>query len=254
MSRVARRALGGLIYHVLNRANSRRRLFRTDADYRAFLDVLIEALRRFPGVKLLAFCIMPNHWHLVLEPSADGELSRFMRWLTQTHTQRWRHARNTVGFGALYQGRYKSFVVQEDRHFLVLCRYVERNALRAKLVRRAEDWPWCSAGIPARQDAMPRALWSMLAEWPVACPPRWLALLNEPQGEKEQQRVRVSIVRNRPLGQPGWVERTASRLGLSHTLRPPGRPRRIEEGAGKRKATTIKRTIKRTPSPFSMSR
>src|SRR5687768_7448118 len=115
-----------MIYHVLNRANARRRLFASDADYAAFIAVLVEALRRWPGVRLLACCVMPNHWHLVVQPSADGEVSSFMRWLTQTHTQRWRHAKRTVGYGARYQGRYKAFVVEEDRHLLILCRYVER--------------------------------------------------------------------------------------------------------------------------------
>src|SRR5437879_5475697 len=149
MPRKARASVGGLIYHVLNRAHSRRRLFYSDKDYLAFFKVLLEALERWPGVQILALCIMPNHWHLVLRPSRDGELSAFMRWLTQTHTQRWRHAKHTVGHGSLYQGRFKSFVVQDDRHLLVLCRYVERNPLRGrrKLATRAEDWRWSSAAI-----------------------------------------------------------------------------------------------------------
>jgi putative transposase len=206
---------------VLNRSNSRRRLFAADGDYLAFASVLVDALQRWPGVSLLAFCIMPNHWHLVLLPRRDGELSAFMRWLTQTHAQRWRHARNTVGYGALYQGRYKSFIVQDDHHLLVLCRYVERNALRAKLVRRAETWRWCSAwGRLHRKDDLSSAL----REWPVDRPKDWLALLNEPQAETEAARVRTSIARGRPFGSDGWVERTARRLNLSHTLRGPGRP------------------------------
>jgi REP element-mobilizing transposase RayT len=97
MPRTARSAVGGMIYHVLNRARGRRRLFYTDKEYAAFLQVLLEAHRRFPGVRILALCLMPNHWHLVLLPGEDGELSLFMRWLTQTHTQRWRHAKDTVG-------------------------------------------------------------------------------------------------------------------------------------------------------------
>jgi putative transposase len=118
MPRKPRASVGGLIYHVLNRSHSRRRMFHGDKDYLAFLKVLLEAVKRCPGVHILAFCIMPNHWHLVLRPSRDGELSIFMRWLTQTHTQRWRHAKHTVGYGPLYQGRFKSFIVQEDRHLL----------------------------------------------------------------------------------------------------------------------------------------
>jgi putative transposase len=225
-----------MIYHVVNRANSRRRLFYTDKDYLAFLQVLLEAHRRFPGVQILALCVMPNHWHLVLLPGEDGELSRFMRWLTQTHTQRWRHAKHTVGYGALYQGRYKSFVVQADDHFLILCRYVERNALRAKLVTRAEAWRWGSAWI-RRHGGGGAELNAMLSEWPVDRPSHWTKLLNEPQDDKapEAVSVRTSIERNRPLGTPRWVESTARQLGLTHTLRAPGRPRKRrgdKDGAG----------------------
>ncbi|HUG92188.1 MAG TPA: hypothetical protein VML55_15210, partial [Planctomycetaceae bacterium] len=81
---------------------------------------------------------MPNHWHLVVWPAGDGDLSEYMRWLTVTHTQRWHAAHHTSGTGALYQGRFKS------EHFLTVCRYVERNALRANLAGSAEAWRWGS--------------------------------------------------------------------------------------------------------------
>jgi putative transposase len=215
-----------MVYHVLNRANSRRKLFFTDKDYLAFLNVLIEAHRRWPRVQFLSVCIMPNHWHLVLRPSRDGELSLFMRWLSQTHTQRWRHARRTVGYGALYQGRFKSFLVQEDEHFLVVCRYVEQNPLRARLVDRAENWRWSSAWIRRCQDPSLREL---LSEWPVARPRNWPALLNQPQKPEEKSAVKTSIDRSRPLGGEEWTARQVKRLGLTHTIRPPGRPRKESE-------------------------
>lgn len=210
-----------MVYHVLNRANSRRRLFWNEKDYLAFVKVLGEARARWPGVEIFSLCVMPNHWHLVVRTSRDGELSSFMRWLTQTHTQRWRHAKHTVGYGALYQGRFKSFLVQEGGHFLILCRYVERNPLRGKLVERAEAWRWCSAAIRLTGDETMRKL---LDEWPVQPPHDWLALLNEPQGELDEQRISESIKRNRPLGEADWVERMVKRLGLEHTVRRPGRP------------------------------
>jgi putative transposase len=214
-----------MVYHVLNRSGGRRRLFTSEADYVAFLRVLVEALRRYPGVQLLAFCIMPNHWHLVLRPCKDGELSAFMRWLTQTHAQRWRQVKQTVGEGSLYQGRFKSFVVEEDHHFLVLCRYVERNALRAKLVRRAEAWRWGSAWTRGNSTTSAgRELGELLADWPVPRPATWLAILNEPQSDRDEERVRTSIARGRPLGGDTWVERTARRMSITHALRPPGRP------------------------------
>jgi putative transposase len=211
-----------MVYHVLNRAHSRQQMFFSDADYQAFVKVLIEAHRRWP-VKILSFCLMPNHWHLVLEPTRDGELSLFMRWLTQTHTQRWRHAKRTVGDGSLYQGRYKSFLVESDEHFLILCRYVERNALRAKLVRRAEDWKWGSAWVRRHGD---KSLGEMLSDWPVDRPGNWIALLNEDQDGSQERSVRASITRNRPLGREKWVQAVAKRYDLEHTLRQPGRPRK----------------------------
>jgi putative transposase len=172
MPRRGRQAPGGYIYHVLNRAAGRRQLFDHDGDYEAFLRVLAEAQSRRPEpLPILAFCLMPNHWHLVPWPGRDGELSDFMFWLTMTHTQRWRHFRRSVGEGPLYQGRFKCFPVQAEGldgggHFLTLCRYVERNALRAGLVGRAENWPWSS--LYARlHPASPAARLVRLHPWPV---------------------------------------------------------------------------------------
>jgi putative transposase len=128
MPRSARCAPGGVIFHVLNRGNARSPVFRSDADYAAFPRALAETLGLFPGVRLLAYCLMPNHWHLVLRPTRDGELGRFMQRLTVTHVRRWHEHRRSTGGGHVYQGTYKSFPVQRDGHFLVLCRYVERNA------------------------------------------------------------------------------------------------------------------------------
>ena len=143
MPRPPRAAEGGLVYHALNRANARLAIFEADEDYAAFERVLAEAVARY-DMPLLAYCLMPNHFHLLLWPHADGDLSNFMRWLTMTHTQRWHGHRRTAGAGHLYQGRFKSFPVQSDEHFLTVCRYVERNALNASAVDRAEDWRWGS--------------------------------------------------------------------------------------------------------------
>jgi len=162
MGRPLRAALGGIVYHVLNRANARARIFHDDADYAAFLRIAAEAVQRV-RMRLLAYCVMPNHWHLVLHPRADGDLSRFMGWLTLTHTQRWHAQRHSIGAGHLYQGRFKSFPVQKEVYFLRLCRYVERNALRAGLVQRAEDWPWSS--LAARRLSAPGPDWPQLARW-----------------------------------------------------------------------------------------
>jgi putative transposase len=220
MPRIARSAPGGQVYHVLNRANGRLRLFKKEDDFLAFERVLQLAHERVP-IRILDWCVMPNHWHLVLYPARDGELTAFMRWLTLTHAQRWKHAHAAVGHGHLYQGRFKSFPVEQDEHLLAVLRYVERNPVRAKLARRAQDWRWGSCHV--RQDRG-HELHSLLAPWPVQRPGRWLAMVNEPQDQQEQVMVQESIKRSRPAGTEGWVRRTARELGLEHSLRPRGRP------------------------------
>jgi putative transposase len=145
-----------------------------------------------------------------------------MRWLTITHTQRWRTHSHTVGEGHLYQGRYKCFPVQTDRHFLLLCRYVERNALAAKLVEHAQDWRWTSLW----QRRNPGAdLHKLHAPWPVDRPSDWLAAVNRPLRAADQTDIQQCIRRNRPFGEPAWQHRTAAKLGLEHTFRQRGRPK-----------------------------
>ena len=129
MGRPHRAAEGGYVYHVLNRANARIAIFDDDGDFEAFEQILREAVARFE-TRLLVYCLMPNHWHLIAWPRTDGELSSFVGWLTLTHTQRWHAHRRSAGSGHVYQGRFKSFPIQEDDHFYTVSRYVERNALR----------------------------------------------------------------------------------------------------------------------------
>jgi putative transposase len=208
------------LYHVLNRANGRRRIFRRKADYEAFERVLGEGLARY-AVELFCYQLMPNHWHLVLSPRRDGEMSRFLRWVTATHTMRYHAHFHTSGEGHVYQGRFKSFPIQDDAHFLVVCRYVERNAVRAQLVRRAEEWRWGSLWrwLQASEPS-PR----LLSAWPIPRRPHWTAHVNEPLTAGELDRVRRSAQRCAPYGETSWIETTARRLGLGSTLRPRGRP------------------------------
>jgi putative transposase len=225
MGRSLRAADAGYVYHALNRANGRHPLFENDADYEAFERVLVEACERVP-IRLLSYCVMPNHWHLVVWPSGDGDLSRFVGWLTLTHTQRWHAHRQTTGTGHVYQGRFKSFPVQEDNHLLTLCRYVERNPLRARLVRRAEDWRW---GSLWRREHGTREQRAILATWPVPRPRSWIEIVNSVQTAAEEEALRRSVQRGRPLGGEAWVLKAAKRLGLEGTLRPRGRPAKPKE-------------------------
>ncbi|REJ66253.1 MAG: transposase [Planctomycetota bacterium] len=222
MPRSVRIAPGGVPFHVINRAVGRQRLFFGDDDYLAFEKVVIDTLAKAP-LRVCAYCLMPTHWHLVVWPERDGQLKEFMKRLTVTHTARWKQSKGQVGMGHLYQGRYKSFPIQSDEHFLHVARYVEANALRAGLVRRAEDWEWSSLWI--RENVEQREF-SVLANWPLPQPPSWLAHVNRPPATAELDRLRRSVKRGTPYGDEGWVARTAKRLGLEATTRPLGRPRK----------------------------
>jgi putative transposase len=228
MPRLARKAPGGIVYHVLNRANGRLRLFKKDGDYLAFEKVLLSAHERVP-IRILDWCLMPNHWHVVLWPKHDGQLTAFMRWLTLTHAQRWKHAHAAVGHGHLYQGRFKSFPIQQDQHLLTVLRYVQRNPVRANLVKAAQQWRWGSCAV--RLDRS-HELHALLADWPVRRRKDWLQWVNTPQTPQEEAAVLEHIRRNRPWGDQQWVTRTAEALNLGQTLRPRGRPK-IEEKPGK---------------------
>ena len=227
MGRPKRAADGGLIYHVLNRANVRMTIFEKAEDFAAVERVLEEAVER-TKTRLLAYCVMSTHWHLVLWPWADDELSRFTGWLTLTHTQRWHAHRHSSGSGHLYQGRFKSFPVQDDEHFLTVCRYVERNALRANLVRRAEDWRW---GSLYRWQCGKGKESSLLSAWPLRRLPNWVAEVNAPQTEAELLALRRAVNRGCPFGEAFWSDQVTRRLGLESTLRPQGRPKKDGNGS-----------------------
>jgi putative transposase len=232
MPRLRRTAPGGYVYHVLNRANARRRIFDTPWDYCAFEDILGEIQERIP-MRILAWCVMPNHWHLLLWPREDDQLSDYLRLVTLTHTQRWHAFRGSAGTGHLYQGRFKSFIVQHDAHFLSVCRYVEANALRANLVRRAEDWRWSSLSRTCRVKTNP----PHIDAWPLPRPAGWAQFVNQPVGSPDLETLRRCAQRGTPYGEKSWVEDVARQLGLESTLHRRGRPE--------------KRVMEKGPDPFS---
>lgn len=228
MPRTARHAPGGMFFHVLNRGNGRDQIFEKDRDYAAFEKVLAETQELVP-VRIISYCLMPNHWHLVLRPLHDGDLGRFMQRLTTTHVRRWHLHHGSVGRGHLYQGTYKSFPIEEDDHLYTVIRYVERNPVRPTLVERAQKWPWSSLWRwlnPAEHADKP-----VLCTWPIPRPADWVIRVNRALTKKEIEAVLASVKRGRPFGSESWQEKTAVQLGLQSTFRPRGRPRSKGENA-----------------------
>lgn len=224
MPRTHRVDLGDTLYHVINRANARIQIFDNDADYKTFEAVLTEAKER-TDMRICAYCVMPNHWHLILYPKKDADMSTFMHWLTLTHTSRWHMAHGTTGTGHIYQGRYKSFPIQTDNYFLAACRYVERNALRARLVERAENWRWSSLW---RREFGNKQQRQILAVWPVEQPKNYIAWVNQPMNDSDLQAIRRCVEKGCPYGTEIWTLKTAKQLGIESTLHQRGRPKKLK--------------------------
>jgi putative transposase len=227
MPRQPRRPTDNGIYHVLNRGNCRMDIFSKPGDFQSFLKLLEEGRRRC-SMRILGYCLMDNHWHMVLWPRHGADLSRFIGWVSTTHVRRWREHRRNSGEGHLYQGRYKSFLVQDGEYFLTLMRYVEANPLRAGIVQQAQAWPWSSLGGAPGSDQVK----VQLADWPIPRPPRWAQQVNQLVDARTLARVRLSVARGRPFGEDAWTARVAKRYGMESSLRDPWRPRKA---AGKQR-------------------
>jgi putative transposase len=200
-------------------------MFRKEADFEAFERVIVETHERQP-IRIPSYCVLSKHWHFVVSPEEDGQLTAFFRRLAHTHAMRRRVSHRTVGYGYLYQGRFKSFPVQDDDHLIALLRYVERNPVSAGLVERAQMWRWGSLWSRMHGE---QAIKASLSPWPVERPVNWAARVNTPLTAKELDRVRVSIERGRPYGGDDWVRQTVTNLGLERTVRPEGRPRKVSQ-------------------------
>ena len=207
--------------------NDRRRVFAGPADYRAFLRALAQTQLRYP-FRLYGYCVMTNHFHLLLEPEPGQSISRVLQSLTVAHT--WRHHRQHGTVGHVWQGRFKGPVIQSDEHALTVLRYIEANPLRAGMVVDLRDYPWSSyrAHGLGQADALVTALpgasgWEATAQTE---PARWRTWGHTPLTESELAAVRRSVTSGRPYGAAGWVETTTARLGLRFAARFRGRPRK----------------------------
>lgn len=219
MPRPLRQLLAGGYYHLINRGNNRGLVFRHPRDYRSFLALVDQAQDRV-HLEMLAFCVMPNHFHLVVSPRNPGDVSQWMHWLTTTHAHR-QHLRYGTS-GCVWQGRYKSFQIMTDGHLLTVMRYVERNALRSGLVERAEQWPWGS--LAHRVDGIRGA---RLADPPFALPPDWAAYVNAPQTPAELAALRKAVNCQRPFNFEPSCEEAAREADSCEPRRSRGRPRKV---------------------------
>jgi putative transposase len=221
MPRTARVDVGEQVYHVINRANGRLQIFNSPDDYLLFEHLLAETVK-LTGMRLLSYTLMPNHWHLLLWPRNDGDLREFMHQLSNSHTRQVHAETGTNGSGHLYQGRYKSFLVDSDSYMLTVMKYIERNPARAGLVRRAEEWQWGSAWRRVRGTAGQK---SLLTAGPTDLPADYLSWLNEVEEDANLTAIRESVNKSRPYGRETWVEKMIRDYKLESTLRAPGRPR-----------------------------
>jgi len=216
MPRVARQLQHGYCYHVLNRGNGRANLFLDRFDYSAFMK-LLAGMKAAYEVRLLAYCLMPNHFHLVLEAEATGAVSEAMQWAQTSYVSRFRVKYGSTGH--IFQGRFKSFPIQKDAHLLTVMRYVERNPVRANLVESPRNWQWSSARWRGRPN-------HWLDKSPVSLGDDWHAYVAAPQTSAEVAALRRSVSRGAPFGARAWQQEAAEVLGLASTLRPRGRPRK----------------------------
>jgi putative transposase len=201
MSRTARNFVDGVPYHVLNRGNRRQRIFAQALDYESFLATMADALDEV-ALRILAFVVMPNHFHFVVWPQVGCEISAFMTWMMNAHIRRHHRFHELWGTGHLYQGRYKAFPVQCDHHLLTVLRYVEANPVRARLVARAEAWEWSSLARSTSQDGR-----NLLSPSPIGRPDNWLDIVNENLPIDVEGALRTSAQRQIAFGDPEWIRR-----------------------------------------------
>jgi len=214
------------IYHVINRRVAGLPLFDDEGDYRAFEKILDEAAPLY-AVRILAYCLMPNHWHLLLIREIQGDVGLLAADFADARAAM-ACASEICGVWPVYQGRFKSFPIQDDDHLLVVARYIERNALRANLVKRAENWPWCS--LYRRTQRIPTPWLAGPQKWPVPMRRDWLSWVNHAETARELDALRRSVNRGAPFGDDNWQKRTAHKLKLQQSLREPWRPKNRNKG------------------------
>ncbi|NCS31871.1 hypothetical protein CO026_00655 [Candidatus Kaiserbacteria bacterium CG_4_9_14_0_2_um_filter_41_32] len=222
MPRAQRVDIADHYYHVINRASARLTLFESKDDYGIFESVLVEAVEKY-DMGLVAYCCMPNHFHFVLKPKNDGDLSKFMYWFSMTLTLRWHAIKKTTGSGHIFQGRYKSFLIQDDEHLLTVIRYVERNPLRAKLVNDVCEWKYSSLYRRVYGSEKQKKL---LTKAGTTLPKDYISFMQIPLTPAELESARNSVNKGVPYGKEEWRDTMVDRFKLQATMRGKGRPKK----------------------------
>ena len=188
MSRFSRNLPAGSIVHVVNRGNDKRPLFARAREFEEFLRLVAWAKSLCP-VRIVAYCIMSNHWHFVFWVEVEWDVSAFLHRLTTTHAKRWRRKTGTIGQGHVYQDRFKASEIFSERYYFNCLRYVEQNALNAGLVRSAREWRWSSL---AERLGNGRGI---LGPDPAGLPIEWAELVDRPLPECDVDEIRSSLRR-----------------------------------------------------------
>ncbi len=207
----------GICYHIISRGNRKATVFHSPSDFRHFIRILLQGQKR-SKMRILAYAIMPNHFHIVIWLHEGGNIAKWMHWLLTKHVKAYAEKYETTG--RIWQGRYKSFPICEDDHLLTVIRYVERNPLTAGLVQAAEDWQWSSL-----RGRMQRSKDSLITPSPLTLPEDWQSFVNEPLFPKEYSRFENSIAKGVPLGPQDWKDQMVEKLRLQRTIRNAGFPR-----------------------------
>ena len=231
MPRLARVVFAGLPHHVTQRGNRRERVFFGDEDRRTYLAWLKEYCDAH-GVAVLGYCLMPNHVHLVAVPAAEDGLERALKPLHMRHAQRVNRARGWHGH--LWQGRFFSSPLDEEYMWAAL-RYVERNPVRAKMVRRAENYRWSSAGAHCGLREDPLLTTARTWRERLSAVKDWSAWLAEGDEAEELATLRRNVDKGLPCGAESFLDRLEKLAGRPLRVRPIGRPRRLEQAAGGQK-------------------
>ncbi len=220
MPRMARAVVAGIPHHVTQRGNRREEVFFGEADFRRYLS-LLEEYASARGLEVLAYCLMTNHLHLVVVPAEAHTLASVLKPVHLRYAQyvNWTHGLS----GRLWQGRYFSCAM-DDAHTLAAIRYVERNPVRARIVRRAENYPWSSAAAHAglRTDPLLSDITRLKTSAGVA---DWAEWLRETEESTLLDGLRLNTRTGRPLGTDEFVSRIERKIGRTLKPQPGGRPR-----------------------------